>query len=85
MLEEAYYSQIVVTRRWVVPRGTCAENILLHVGVLGRSGGLGTEQLKVEGDRDPARDLVLQGDRVNRSPVSPSNRSAHRCASVRID
>src|SRR6516164_6972579 len=48
--------------------------------MLGRPGGFRRDQLDTE--RIFASRLVISFCRANRSPVSLSNRSAHRCASV---
>jgi hypothetical protein len=37
--------------------------------MLGRSGGLRSDQLDAESVRDPARDLVLQGEEIARVTV----------------
>ena len=39
--------------------------------MLGRPGGLRADQLEVERDRDPARDLVLQSEQIARVAVEP--------------
>jgi hypothetical protein len=39
--------------------------------MLGRPGGLHSDQLDAERDREPARDLVLQGEQIARIAVEP--------------
>jgi hypothetical protein len=39
--------------------------------MLGRSGGLRGDQFKVECNRDPARNLILQGEQICRVAVEP--------------
>ena len=47
------------------------ENVVERVGIFGRPGGLHGDQLSVEGSCDPARDLVLQSEQVDRVAVEP--------------
>jgi hypothetical protein len=47
------------------------ENAVERVGMLGRPGGLRTDQLDTEGVREPARDLLLQSEKIARVAVEP--------------
>jgi hypothetical protein len=39
--------------------------------MFGRSAGLGPDKLQVERNRNPARDLVLQGEQIARLAIEP--------------
>ena len=70
-LEQADRLRIFVTRRRLRHCGASPENVVQRVGILGRPGGLRADQREVERDRDPARDLVLQGEQIARVAVEP--------------
>ena len=56
--------------RWRLrTRRAPSEDIIQRIGILGCARGLRVDQLKVERDRNPARDFVLHGEQISRVAV----------------
>jgi hypothetical protein len=71
--------KILAGLRFVQRRGSRPENVVQRVGMLGRPRGLHADQLKVERDCDPARDLVLQSEEIAQVAIPTARpRDAHR-------
>src|SRR5712671_6565824 len=71
MLEQADGLGIVVACWALVPRSPSPENVVQRIWMLGRPGGLCSDQLEVEGVSNPGCDLVLQGEQIARVAVEP--------------
>ena len=68
--------------------GASTQDIVEHVGALGRPRCLDSNQLGSEGGRDPARDLVLQGKQIGGDAVEslrPQMRIGFGVDQLRID
>ena len=64
-------------------RRTCPENVIHRVGIVGRPDGLPADQLQVERDGDPARDLVLQREQIAR--VAIESLGPQMCVRLGVD
>ena len=87
-LEQADLLRESVTRWRLFLCGASPENVVQRLGMFGRSAGLGPDQLQVERNRDPARDLVLQREQiacVAIEPVGPKVRVALGIDQLGID
>jgi hypothetical protein len=60
---------------------TAAKNVVEHIAMLGTAPSLRDDKLQLQGVRNPS---CYSFCNVNKSPMSLSNRSAHRCASVSV-
>ena len=64
MLEQPNGLRISFTRRRFQVSDAASENVVQRVGMLGRPGSLRSDQFEAERVREPARDLVLQGEQI---------------------
>ena len=64
VLEQADRLCVDIPRIRLESCGAPPENIVLRGGVLGRPGGLRSDQLDAESARDPAGDLILQSEQI---------------------
>ena len=76
MPEQADHFSIAIARSRLKRCATSPENIFVRIRIIGRPSGLHSDQLGAE---LIASRLVISICRAKRSPVSQSNRSAHKC------